>query len=206
MASYPTEWMKGDLFIPPNSTSKAMHGDRVIARVARLERDGKAEGEIVRVLKRAHTTVVGEFQVGRFGFRVKPHDDRIQQSIAIPEGMELPESRTTVHRVGGVPAKIESAEDLDGMIVNVEIIEFGDEPVGRVIEVLGSPDDFGIDVEIIIRKHHIPHQFPQRVLDQAGNYPASILNRDCPQGRLSPLGHCHHRRQRQPATLTMRSG
>ena len=51
------------------------------------------------------------------------------------------------------------------MIVNVEILEFpedGDHATGRVIEVLGHPDDFGIDVEIVIRKHHLPHRFPAR--------------------------------------------
>jgi ribonuclease R len=68
-------------------------------------------------------------------------------------------------------------DDLDGMIVNVEIVEFGaggENPVGRVIEVLGSPDDFGIDVEIIIRKFHIPHEFPDDVLRQAQSYPLTI--------------------------------
>jgi ribonuclease R len=162
--------MRGDLFIPPDSMGRAMHGDRVIARVMRVESDGKSDGTIVKILRRAHTTVVGEFVVKRQGCFVKPHDDRIQQWIEIAEGMEIPESRSTVHRVGVEPAPIQSVEDLDGMIVNVEILEFaenGENAVGKVIEVLGSPDDFGIDVEIIIRKFHIPHQFPDDVLRQA---------------------------------------
>jgi ribonuclease R len=171
------EDLRGDLFIPPDEIGKAMHGDRVIARVARVEGDGRADGTIVRILKRAHMTVVGEFMVKRQGCFVKPHDDRIQQWIEIPEGMEIPESRTTVHRVGVEPAVLKNVEDLDGMIVNVEILEFGEggeNTVGKVIEVLGSPDDFGIDVEIIIRKFHIPHQFPDDVLRQAQEYPNTI--------------------------------
>ena len=63
------------------------------------------------------------------------------------------------------------------MIVNVEILEFpedGDRAVGRVIEILGHPDDFGVDVEIVIRKHHIPHRFPAEVLEQAQSYSAVI--------------------------------
>ena len=72
---------------------------------------------------------------------------------------------------------VESAEDLDGMIVTAEILEFGEDgerPSGRVIEMLGHPDDFGIDVEILIRSHHIPHQFPDDVLEQARSIPAAI--------------------------------
>jgi ribonuclease R len=162
--------MRGDLFIPPESTGRAMHGDRVIARVQRIDKDGRSDGTIVRVLRRAHATVVGEFVVKRHGCFVKPHDDRIQQWIEIAEGMEIPESKSTVNRVGIESAPIASVEDLDGMIVNVEILEFGENgenTVGKVIEVLGRPDDFGIDVEIIIRKFHIPHQFPDDVLHQA---------------------------------------
>ena len=174
------ENMRGDLFIPPDEASKAMHGDRVIARVVRIEGDGRADGAIVRILKRAHMTVVGEFVVKRHGCFVKPHDDRIQQWIEIAEGMEIPESRATVHRVGVEPKPIHSVEDLDGMIVNVEILEFGeagDHAVGKVTEVLGSPDDFGIDVEIIIRKFHIPHEFPEDVLQQAREF-SSIIPED----------------------------
>ncbi len=64
---------------------------------------------------------------------------------------------------------------MDGMIVNAEIVDYPDHvgtrrqtgPVGRIVEVLGKPDDFGIDVEIMIRKHHLPHHFPPEVLEQA---------------------------------------
>jgi ribonuclease R len=174
---YPVEWLKSDLFIPPDSAEKAMHGDRVLARVLRVEANGRADGEIVRIIKRAHETVVGEFNVGRHGCYVKPHDERVRQWIDIPEGMELPPSGTTVHRVGVEPVPIASIEDLDGKIVNVEITDWpgkGENPVGRVIEVLGSPDDFGVDVEIIIRKFHIPHRFPDEVLREAQSFPMTI--------------------------------
>src|SRR3954454_11085972 len=86
----PIEGLTGDIFIPPDSAEKAMHGDRVIVRIARIESDGRADGEIVKVLRRAHPTVVGEFRIGRRGQYVVPHDERIQQWIDIPEGMEFP--------------------------------------------------------------------------------------------------------------------
>ncbi len=170
----PVQGMTGDLFIPPDSAARAMHGDRVLARIQRIEATGRADGEIVRVLRRGHMTVVGEFLVKRQGCFVKPHDDRIQQWIEIAEGMEIPPTGQSIDRVGIEPRKIESVEDMDGLIVNVEIVDFpertDEHPVGRVIEVLGHPDDFGIDVEIIIRKFHIPHQFPPAVIQQAQSY------------------------------------
>lgn len=180
----PIEGLQGDVFIPRESAERAMHGDRVVARILRIESNGKADGEIVRILKRAHVTVVGQFLVKRSGCFVKPHDERIQQWIEIPEGMEVPPAGSTAHRVGVEPVHVAGPEDLDGMIVNVEIIDYAednDKAIGRVMEVLGSPDDFGIDVEIIIRKFHIPHQFPEDVLQQARSFsmtvPATELSR-----------------------------
>jgi ribonuclease R len=76
---------------------------------------------------------------------------------------------------------VETVEELNGMIVNVELLEFpqkGESPVGRVIEILGNPDDFGVDVEIVIRKHHLPHRFPPEALEQAQSIPATISTRE----------------------------
>ena len=89
----PIEGIAGDVFIPPDSAERAMHGDRVVVRIARIEADGRADGEIVRILKRAHMTVVGEFRIGRRGQFVVPHDERIQQWIEIPDGLEIPARR-----------------------------------------------------------------------------------------------------------------
>ncbi len=167
----PLENVRGDIYIPRESAQTAMHGDRVVVRIARIEKDGRADGEIAKILRRAHQTVVGEFRVSPRGCYVIPHDERIRQWIDIPEDMELPAAANR-DRVGVAPIQVSGPEDLDGMIVNVEILEFpegSERAIGRVIEILGHPDDFGVDVEIVIRKHHIPHQFPPAVLDQAQN-------------------------------------
>ena len=177
IAERPPERIQGDIFIPPESAQKAMHGDRVVVRIARIEADGRADGEIVKVLRRAHPTVVGEFHIGRRGQYVVPHDDRIQQWIDIPEGMEFPPAGPALDRIGVTPKKVESVAELDGMVVNVELLEYperGSSPVGRVIEILGHADDFGVDVEVVIRKHHLPHQFPPEVLEQAQAIPGTI--------------------------------
>src|SRR5579871_2180064 len=57
IADRPIEGIVGDVFIPPESAGKAMHGDRVVVRIARIEADGRSDGEIVKVLQRAHPTV-----------------------------------------------------------------------------------------------------------------------------------------------------
>ena len=164
----PIEGVEGDLFLPPDVAAKAMHGDRVAGRITRFGRDGRAEGDIVRIIERAHTTVVGKFRVNKRGNFVQPHDERIHQWIQIPSLDSIP---ALPNRVGATEQrKFESAADLDGFIVEVQLIQFpteGEDAVGRIVDVLGRPDDFGVDVEIIIRKHHIPHRFPPDVLDQA---------------------------------------
>ena len=78
--------VQGDVYIGRDSAAKAMHGDRVVARITYVKPDGRAEGEIVRVLRRAHAQVVGEFLIRRRGNFVKPHDERIQQWIEIVPG------------------------------------------------------------------------------------------------------------------------
>jgi ribonuclease R len=181
IAERPVEGVTGDIFIPPESAEKAMHGDRVIVRIARIEPGGRADGEIVKVLKRAQPTVVGEFRIGRRGQYVVPHDERIRQWIEIPEGLEIPPAGPLSDRIGVTAPQVNSVGDLAGMVVNVELLEYperGASPVGRVIEILGYPDDFGVDVEIVIRKHHLPRHFPPEVMEQAESIPNLIATRE----------------------------
>ena len=169
----PLPGMRGDIFIPPASAEQAMHGDRVLVRVGRVDSDGKVDGEILKILRRAHPTIVGEFHSRKRGNWVKPHDDRIKQWVYIPDGMETPKTAENIDRVGVNTI----TEPEDGMVVNVEIIEYpedGDDAVGRVVEILGYPDDFGVDVEIIIRKFHLPHHFDPDVINQARAIPVEV--------------------------------
>ncbi len=167
----PVEGIDGDIFLPPDAAAKAMHGDRVAVRITRLNREGRAEGDIAKVLERANATIAGTFRLKRRNGWVQPHDSRIAQWLLIPEGMAIPRIDTAqVDRVGVLAHGVKTLEDLDGMIVNAEIVEYPDDgatPIGRVVEILGHPDDFGVDVEIIIRKFHIAHRFPPQVIEQA---------------------------------------
>ena len=173
-----------DIFIPPTEINGAMQGDQVLVEVGPPKRDGKRMGRIVRVLERHNPTVVGVFHYARKGRRgayvpgeyrgnsVAPFDSRMSQPILIPEGDEVPEiADSAEHRVLGDEAHATAVyDDLEGLVVDVEITSWPTPtkpPFGRVIEVLGAPDDFGVDVEMIIRKHQLPRVFPEKVLAEA---------------------------------------
>jgi ribonuclease R len=166
-----------DIFIPPNEINGAMQGDQVLVEVDPPKADGRSLGRIVRVMERRNPTVVGIFHYARAGRdqsnTVVPFDERMSQHIVIPEGQELPpvEERATPHRVLGSEAPAApDYDDLEGLVVDVEITSWPTPtrpPVGRVIDVLGAPDDFGVDVEMMIRKHQLPRIFPENVLAEA---------------------------------------
>jgi ribonuclease R len=173
----PIPGIQGDIFLPPDALESAMHGDRAVVRVSGPARDGRAEGHIVKIVKRAHPTVVGEFRITRRGLFVVPHDERLRDWIEIPDDLAIPPEAPARDRIGVTPIAVRDPSDLEGMIVNVEILEYDEAaPVGRVIEVLGKPDDFGVDVEIMIRKHHLPHRFPPEALGQAQSIPPIITS------------------------------
>ena len=178
----PRKDIEGDLFIPPDQIGDAMHGDRVIARIQRRRPPhygpagrgggaGRAEGTIVRVLGRAHPTVVGLFRYGVRGNVVLPYEIRITQAIIIPPGEELtPELQAKLGLEPGEKKTTQRLPELDGAVVNVELTRFprgGVAPAGRVVEVLGRPGEFGVDIAILIRKHHLPHTFSEAVLEEA---------------------------------------
>jgi ribonuclease R len=165
--------LDGDLFIGREAMGDAMHGDHVLASIERRKPFGdgaaRAEGRILRVIGRAHATVVGLFKYGARGNTVAPYESRLTQEILIPPGEELTlelQGKLGLHQ----PKRGFRVPELDGAVVNVELTRFprgGVAPAGRVIEILGRPGDFGVDVEIMIRKHHLPHEFSTEVQQEA---------------------------------------
>ena len=193
--------LAGDIFIPPPAIGNAMHGDRVAVEVTSIRPDGRAEGRIIRPLHRAHSTVVGTFHYGRRQNYVNPIDQKVAKEIMVPPGDEVPQPRDVIptpseergrnlargtkaasrHRVLGEEARRKQWDDLENVVVDVEITEWPSatqNPKGRVVEVLGYEDDFGVDVEIIIRKFHLPHRFPAEVLNEAQDVEPIIASRE----------------------------
>jgi ribonuclease R len=192
--------LAGDIFIPPHQIGTAMHGDLVLVDISNIREDGRAEGRIVRTVNRAHLTVVGIFHYSSRRNYVIPIDTKITQEIVIPEGEEFPKTavplvvndsedspqrrqraqrkKHSVDRVlGKEAARHDDYTNLEGLVVDVEITDWPSatqSPRGRVVEILGREDDFGVDVEIIIRKFHLPHHFPAATLEEAQGVPATI--------------------------------
>ena len=152
-----------DVYLDRRSLKGAMNGDLVLARVEKRQHKWKKirgrsylEGEVTRVLQREHRSVVGRFHDGQPP-RVVPFDIRLDTEIIID------------------PNQTMGARDAE--MVNVEIDRYPDRSTsahGRVVEVLGFIGDPGVDIEVVIRKYHIPHRFPDEVLAQAESIPLEI--------------------------------
>ena len=156
-------------------------------RLGRVPDDGRAEGYIQRILNRKQTFVVGRFHYSKRGSYVVPHDDRVRENIQIPKGRELPATDDASQRLGDADCPdIQTAEDLDGWIVNTELTAFPTrttEARGQVVEILGRTGDFGLDVEIIIRKYHLPHRFSSRVRAEVEQVADTVSADDAPDRR-----------------------
>jgi ribonuclease R len=144
---------EGDIFISPRNLREAMHGDRVVARVESIRKKGR-EGSVIRILERKTQKVVGKFMRGKNYSYLIPEDERILQEIYIPEG--------------------ETRRARPNQIVVAEITRYPTErarPEGRVIHILGYPDDPEVEPQVIIYKYDLPHRFSPSALKEARNVP-----------------------------------
>jgi ribonuclease R len=154
-----------DIFIAAENTGTAMHGDRVVARIARDElygrTKGRREGRVIRILERAHDTIVGTLQHSRNFYYVVPDDPRLVHDVYVqlPPPAAVPK---TPARGDKVVVRLESWESRH---VN---------PEGEIVEVLGPASAPGVDMLSIVRKYHLPTEFPNNVLDQADRIPEKI--------------------------------
>jgi len=151
-----------DIYISRQDMNGAMHGDRVLVRPKiSAKGDSKAEGEVIRILKRALKTVVGNVERGKHFSFVVPDDKRIFYDLYIPKDKTL-------------GAKT-------GQKVLAKITEWPEKrrnPAGEIVEILGYPDEPGIDVLAIIKKHNLPLDFPEKVHKQVEQVPDEVLEED----------------------------
>jgi ribonuclease R len=139
-----------EIAIPENATLTALHEDHVLVRRDRPE--SKNTGTVIRVLERHRTKIVGTLQRGRQFLYVTPDDPRIPHDIYVPEPRDV-----------GRTAQI-------GDKVVVELREWESRnanPEGEIIEVLGAPDEEGVDMLSVLRQYNLPLHFPKNVLSEA---------------------------------------
>ncbi len=147
-----------DIFIPQDYTNGAMNMDKVLVKIRKGSLRGKRpEGEVVRILNRANTRIIGSFEKSRYCGFVTPDDRRIPGGVYIP--------------------KSEFNGAVTGCKVVVEIVNWPDKrksAEGRVIEILGNCGEPGIDIISIAKSYDIEIEFPEEVIEQVKTIPMVV--------------------------------
>lgn len=159
---------QGDIFISAENTGTAMNGDRIVARITRdadyaRARSGsnRPEGRVIRILERAHDTIVGTLQQTRNFLYVVPDDPRMVHNVYV--------------QLRPLPAAPRPPQPNDKVVVRLEPWESRHvNPEGEIIELLGRASDPGVDMLSIIRKYNLPLEFPSAVLAEANMIPDKV--------------------------------
>jgi len=145
------------VWLSPQEMRAVLHRDRVRVKIVRFDRKGRPEGQVLDIIERRKTPIIGRLLHEGGVWLVAPEDRRFGRDILIP-------AKATGH-----------AEP--GQVVAVELTEppsLNAQPVGRVSEVLGGIDDPGMEIEIAVRKYEVPHRFSEDVLAQAAKLPEKV--------------------------------
>jgi ribonuclease R len=147
-----------EIMIPESATGTALHEDRVLVRrdvkPKGFRTDGleQQSGSVIRILERKRTQIVGTLQRSPQFLYVIPDDPRMPHDIYVPPPRDV-----------GRPANV-------GDKVVVELHEWEtrhSNPEGEIVEVLGSPDEEGVDMLSVLRQYSLPLHFPKNVLQEA---------------------------------------
>ena len=160
-----------DLFIPKDNINGALHNDRVMAEIITpATEDKRAEGKVIKIIKREVTRVVGLFQENKsFGF-VVPDDKKFNQDIFIPKRF------------------FSGAKNDDKVVCEITVWpQENRKPEGKIIEILGKKGERGVEIDSIIRAHGLPEEFPKKVIEEANYVSSQDLNDEI--GRRLDIRH-----------------
>lgn len=159
---------EGDFVLYERQMRGVMHGDIVTVRPVGIDRRGRCEGTVLDIVERAQSKVVGRFYMDRGVAILEPEDKRLNQSIVLePDGVAR--------------FKPESGQVIVG---EIEVYPEQNRPaVAKIIEVLGDYADSGMEIEIAVRKHHLPHQFSEACAKAAKKIPNHVRKSDL-KGRV----------------------
>ncbi len=150
-----------DVFLDPDQMRQVMHNDRVRVRITGQDWKGRPAGQVVEVLKHGNQTLVGRIHHESDGSWVVPLDLHINQDVYVSRGQDM-----------GAP---------DNAVVTVALVRQPNQstsPVGHVIEVLGGYTDPGMEIEIAVRTHQLPHFFSDKVKNEVKKFPSGLLDSD----------------------------
>ncbi|WP_304703347.1 ribonuclease R [Neisseria viridiae] len=159
---------EGDFVLYERQMRGVMHGDIVTVRPAGIDRRGRREGTVLDVVERAQSKVVGRFYMDRGVAILEAEDKRLNQSIVLE------------------PESVAHFKPQSGQVIVGEIETYPEQnrpAVAKIIEVLGDYADSGMEIEIAVRKHHLPHQFSEACVKAAKKIPDHVRKTDL-KGRV----------------------
>ena len=160
---------EGDFVLYERQMRGVMHGDIVTVRPAGIDRRGRREGTVLDVVERAQSKVVGRFYMDRGVAILEAEDKRLNQSIVLE------------------PESVAHFKPQSGQVIVGEIETYPEQnrpAVAKIIEVLGDYADSGMEIEIAVRKHHLPHQFSEACVKAAKKIPDHVRKTDL-KGRVN---------------------
>ncbi len=158
----------GDFVLYERQMRGIMHGDIVTIRPAGIDRRGRREGTVLDIVERAQSKVVGRFYMDRGVAILEAEDKRLNQSIVLE------------------PDSVAHFKPESGQVIVGEIETYPEQnrpAVAKIIEVLGDYADSGMEIEIAVRKHHLPHQFSEACTKAAKKIPNHVRKSDL-KGRV----------------------
>ena len=158
----------GDFVLYERQMRGIMHGDIVTVRPAGIDRKGRREGTVLDIVERAQSKVVGRFYMDRGVAILEAEDKRLNQSIVLE------------------PDSVAHFKPESGQVIVGEIETYPEQnrpAVAKIIEVLGDYADSGMEIEIAVRKHHLPHQFSEACAKAARKIPDHVRKSDL-KGRV----------------------
>ena len=155
-----------DIYIGSNYINKALHLDEVEFYIFKRRRNGKLEGEVTHIIKRAKSSYVGVIQIHKSYAFVIADDKKMYKDIFIPLN------------------KINKAEEGDKVLVTLQDWpEKADSPYGKVTKVLGKPGEHNTEIHAILADYGLPYDFPSEVLDYASSIDTTITKNEIAKRR-----------------------
>ncbi|MGI9273597.1 MAG: ribonuclease R [Endozoicomonas sp.] len=149
-----------DLYLSWREMRQLFNGDRAVVRETGVDRRGRREGQVVEVIERNTTQLVGRYYEEHGNNFVVPENVRIDREILVKPGPLMPSH---------------------GQYVLLEILEQPGrrtQPVGLVKEILGDRQDAGLEIDVAVRTHNIPHEWPEEVLEQCEKFKSEVAEKD----------------------------
>jgi len=150
-----------DVFLSPKEMSKVFHSDEVMVQVTGIDKKGRQEGIIIEILSRGNSIIVGRVIQNHGVTIVRAEDKRISHDILVPYHQDM------------------NAQP--GQVVEVEMTtqpDFRTKPMGQITKIIGNYSDSGIEIEIALRKHHLPHEFSKDAIKESESFKNEILVSD----------------------------